>query len=676
MAVQTLLRTLCHGLLGALITLHHPYAESAKPYPPPGTYERSAIGNSFGVNGAEITEGSGGYGYGQWVQDYIGDMAVSPDGTVFNETLWDEGAHGLGLYKDGQPNSVPIAAYDSLKRGHTFNSQGTAICVDGDSFYVASSYNLSTDKLSPDIVPVLLSFHWKPGDINSPQYVGDVPIPETATSLSCSNGKILIGYPDQIELRDENTMQLSGFYPAKDIRSVLLAPDGSFWVIAGNAVHHLQANGSDTGVTLPNIGAPASLAWSNTGELIVSDNGPAQQVLFFDVSAQPRLTSTFGVKGGLYSGVPGAVAPQKLFALRGAGMDQKGNLYVGMSFDLGTDGNAFIRAFSPAGTLLWEARATSFVDTFGFQPGSDGTVVFGRMTRWHLDLNRHQPGSEASLTAITFDPFRYPHDPRFALRANYAVYPRLIDGTQLLYADTQYGHGFTIFAGAPGTDILHQVGSSPATGWSWDVTDDGDIWNGDYPGKKIALYRLKSMTGGVPVYDWQHPQTWPWPADFSSVNRVIYNKATDSLYVFGWFKGQGDRRLWGVVGLTARRYDGWLAGSPHIVWTNTSLPTLTLSVGGAQLAAPGKDVSLAGDYLFIGMLHDAGGLGSIPRVNILNANTGKFVGMLTSGPEVGLYGGWEDRVGSLQATERKNGEYLILVEEDEHARNLLFRWKP
>jgi hypothetical protein len=50
--------------------------------------------------------------------------------------------------------------------------------------------------------------------------------------------------------------------------------------------------------------------------------------------------------------------------------------------------------------------------------------------------------------------------------------------------------------------------------------------------------------------------------------------------------------------------------------------------------------------------------------------------MLTSGPEVGLYGGWEDRVGSVQATERKNGEYLILVEDDEHARNLLFRWTP
>jgi hypothetical protein len=101
-----------------------------------------------------------------------------------------------------------------------------------------------------------------------------------------------------------------------------------------------------------------------------------------------------------------------------------------------------------------------------------------------------------------------------------------------------------------------------------------------------------------------------------------------------------------------------------------------LHTNSVNIAAPAKDVSLAGDYLFLGMARDAGGPGSVPRVNILNANTGKFVGELTSGPEIGLYGGWEDRVGSVQATERKNGEYLILVEDDEHARNLLFRWKP
>jgi len=670
MPLQVLLKTICHGVFAALFVVQQPYAETVRPVPPPGSYQRSAIGNSFGTGAAKTTTGTGGYGYGEWVQDYVGAMAVSADGTVFNDTVWDEGGHGVGLYKNGQPNSVPVSANDSLIRGHTFNTQGTAICVDGKAFYIASSY-----KLLSETIPVLLRFNWQPGDINSAQYAGDVPLPEAATALSCSNGKILIGYPDRIELRDETSMQFSASYPAHDITSVLLAPDGSFWVIAANAVRHLRANGKDTGVTLPAVGVPASLAWSNTGKLIVSDDGPAQQVLFFDLSGQPKLTSTFGVKGGLYAGVPGAVAPQKLFALRGAGMDADGNLYVGMSFGADPNGTAFIRAFAPDGQLLWEDYSTAFVDTFGFLPGSDGTEVFGRTTRWHLDLSRHAPGSEATLTAITLDPLRYPDDPRLA--KGFAVYPRLIDGTQLLYAIGQYGMGFIIFAGAPGTDILHQVGASPATGWAWDVADDGDIWNGDAPGDKIALYKLQSITNGAPVYNWQSPVTWPRPAGFSRVNRIIYDKSTDSLYLFGWSAGQQTYGLWGTVGLTARRYDGWLAGNPHIVWTNNSLPTLMLSFNHQLVPAPSKDVSLAGGYLFLGMLRDAaGGPGSIPRVNILNANTGKFVGMLTAGPEDGLYGGWEDRVGSVQATERKNGEYLILVEEDEHARNLLFRWKP
>jgi hypothetical protein len=669
MEAQALLKTVFHGLFVVLFWVQQPYAEIVKPVPPPGTYERSAIGNSFGTSGTNTNVGAGGYGYGKWVQNYVGAMAVSADGTVFNETGWDEGGHGLGLYKNGQPNSVPVSANDSLERGHNFNSQGTALCVDGNSFYTVSWY-----KLLSETIPVLMRFSWQPGDINSSKYAGDVPLAEPATSLACSNGKILLGYADKIELRDENSMQLTASYPAKNIQSVLLAPDGSFWVIATNAVRHLQANGHDMGVTLPGVGLPTSLAWSNAGKLIVSDNGPAQQVLFFDVSGQPKLSSSFGAKGGLYSGVPGAVAPQKLFALRGAGMDGKGNLYVGMSFGKGPNGNAFIRAFSPDGRLLWEDYSTAFVDTFGFLPGSDGTEVFGRTTRWHLDFNRHSPGSEATLTAVTLDPLRYPDDPR--LLKGFAVYPRLIHGTQLLYGTFQYGDGFVIFAGAPGTYILHQVGASPNIGWAWDVTDEGDIWNGDAPGNKIVLYKLESITNGAPVYNWQTPMTWPMPLGFSRVNRIIYDKSTDSLYIFGWSKGQKTYGLWGTVGMTGRRYDGWLAGNPHIAWTNTSLPTLMLSSNHQMIPAPGKDVSLAGDYLFVGMLRDAGGPGSIPRINILNAHTGKFVGMLTAGPEDGLYGGWEDRVGSLQATERKNGEYLILVEEDEHARNLLFRWKP
>jgi hypothetical protein len=658
----TLFKALYRGIFAVLYSAQALYAVEITPVKsPPGTYHTSWLGNSFGGSGATAGEGvdSRSNGFGYWVQDSIGAMAVSPDGTVFIGTEWDEAGRVIGLYRNGVPGRVLVRAVKGPARIWGLNTRNKAVCVDNNFFYVGT------------LNKALLRFSWIPGNVDSAKYIGEIALPETPVALSCSNGKILVGYPDKIELRDETNMQLGATYPAADLSTVLLAPDGSFWIIAAGKIRHLQANGNDTGLTVPGVGVPASLAWGKNGELIVSDNGPAQQVLFFDVAGQPRLISSFGVKGGLYSGIPGAVAPQKLFGLRGAGMDSAGNLYVGMGFSGSPTGNTFIRAFSPSGSRLWENYATAFVDTFGFEPGSDGTVVYGRTTRWQLDLDREQPGSEATLTAVTLDPLRYPDDPR--IKYGYSVDPKLIDGTQLLYANGQYGNGFVIFAGAPGTDILHQVASSPTAGSAWYVTDDGSIWNGQSPVKQIALYPLNSVTDGKPVYDWQHPRIWPWPADFQSVSRVVYQKATDTLYVFGYLKGQPTNGVPGTLGITARRYDGWLAGNPAVRWTNTALPASPGAFHGKTL--PAKDVSLAGDYLFLGMVRDAVEFyGS--KVAIVSAATGQYVGTLKAGPEVDDIGGWEDLVGSIHAIKRANGEYLILVEDDFRAKNLLFRWTP
>jgi hypothetical protein len=664
---------ICTVLLPA--ALHAQPVSSA--HAPPGSYHTSWIGNTFGGNGATPGEGydfpSNGYGY--WVQDSISAMAVSPDGTVFDNVVWDEGGHGVGLYKNGQPNNVPVVALTgNVPVANDFNTAGHAVCVDGSSFYVGNTGG------------GLLRFSWTPGEVNSSTFQNAIVLSEIPISLSCGNGIILVGYPDKVELRQETSMTLEASYPVMNLNSALLAPDGSLWIIAGGKIRHLLANGEDTQIKFPKVAIPISLAWGYTGSLsgslIVTNNGPAHQVLFFDVSSQPKLISTFGVSGGLYSGIPGAVGPQKLFALRSADMDASGNLYVGMSFSAQPAGHTFIRAFSPSGALLWEIHATSFVDTFGFEPGSGGTLVYGTSARWQLNLSNETPGTEATLTAITLDPLQYPNDPR--ILSGYAAQPRLVDGAQLLYLNGQGGHGYLIFAAPPQTNIFHQVGAAPATGWAWDVTEDGDIWNGDAPGNNIALYALQSITGGQPVYNWASPRTWPRPADFSQITRLIYNKATDSLYLFGWLASQPTNGIWGTLGLTARRYDGWVSGTQQVIWTNPALPVsygperlnVPVSTGlSTANSLPAKDVSFAGDYLFIGLIKCSTGA-FVPTVDILDAGTGQYVGTLTAGPAVGGVGGQEDMVGSVQATESADGEYLILVEDDWRAKNILFRWTP
>ena len=57
-----------------------------------------------------------------------------------------------------------------------------------------------------------------------------------------------------------------------------------------------------------------------------SQTGPRQQVLFCDITdpKRPKLTRAFGDYGGIASGKPGEVAPDKFWGIRGIGMDGAG----------------------------------------------------------------------------------------------------------------------------------------------------------------------------------------------------------------------------------------------------------------------------------------------------------------------------------------------------------------
>jgi hypothetical protein len=429
-------------------------------------------------------------------------------------------------------------------------------------------------------------------------------------------------------------------------------------VLAGNEVKRYSAEGKDAGTTLPGLEKPSAIAFDpKNGRLIVCDDGRRQQVLFFDVSGDPKLVDRFGEEGGLSAGTSGEVAPKKLFALKGAGTDLDGNLYVAMSFGNGPSGNLYLRSFTPKGDLRWELMSAAFVDTFGFDPDADGAVVYGRTCRFDLDLSKTK-GAEAKLTALTLDPLAKKEDGR--LKYGCSVVVRNLKGRRLLYMIGQYAGGYRLYTFDDKGWFAHEVDHIQGKdSWAWDVDAAGDVWQGDAAEKTIRRYRFKGWKDdGKPDYDWKKPDVWPWPKDFGIVRRVMYVPTTDTLYLCGYLKGEKDES-WGVVGRTCRRYDGWVDGKNTVRWT-AELPMNAHGTDDGKPLTP-QAIAVAGDYLFVGMVKPDEGK---QQTHILGAADGKYVGSLVPGSEVGGNAGWQDMPYAVQAVKRKNGEYLILAEED------------
>jgi hypothetical protein len=617
---------------------------------PPGAYVTSWVGNTFGGDG-----GSNGFGY--WVQDGISKLAVSPDGTALCGVEWDEAGRCVGLYKDGQVNRV-LLKEGGKETAWGWGTANRALAVWQDTIYVANEGKK------------LLRFRWHPGAINSAVFVGETDLSAKAVALAANRNWIVVAYPNSIELRRAADMRVVRQFPMQKVQDVALATNSGLWVLADKRVQHCSFTGKILPGVISNLQDPTAIAIANhnPNQLLVCDNGPRQQVLFYDLKLHPHLVKTFGAYGGLMSGQPGEVKPNKLFGLRGANTDADGNLYVAMSFGNGPNGHCLLRCFAPNGTMKWQVMNFSFVDTFGFDPDSNGSLVFSRDAIFQLDLSKQKPGSEWSLKAISVP---YPQEQTSdRLRYGQSAIVRDLQGRRLLYLIGQYAGGFLIYAFRG--NIAYEVGKVGRNdSWAWYVDAQGNIWNGDGPNRNILCYRFLGWDAqGKPRYDWNHPETWPWPNDFELVRRIIYNADADTLYLFGYLRGE-TIDSWGVVGHTARRYDGWRTGAPKIRWT-IQLPVNPHGNDQGQPLTP-QSVDVAGDYLFVGMVKPDD---NRQYTHIFRLSDGSYVGSLFPGPEVGGNAGWQDMPYAIQAFHRKNGEYLVLVEEDWRGKNLLYRWWP
>jgi hypothetical protein len=643
----------------------NPKRAAAKNWTVPGEVKTSWVGNTLG--GATGVDGYQN-GFGEWVQNGIAPaaFAVAPDGTAVAGVGWDEAGRCIGLYKNGKVNPRIVAQYD-MRGGHRawgFGSANTAVAVDGEFIYAGNRDGQ------------LMRFRWTPGDLDSHAWVDQLELGGdcAARALAAGNGRVAALF-DSNEVRVWQ-VSANGFTPVnrwnapQGAQAMCYANDGGFWFVAAGKVLKVAADGKPVaGVEIADAGTPSAVSVAPSGKLIVCDNGPRQQVRFYDVSgATLTFQRAFGDEGGLRSGVPGTPGPNKLWGLAGAGVDAAGNLYVGCCLHPAGGGTA-VKAFAPDGKPLWDLQCHAFTDGYSFDPAEDGTEVVG--VDELISLNLSMPaGQEWSLKALTLDPQRFPDDPRVKTdgrRGNCSAMLRTVGGRRLLYTVGQTSGGFSLFAFEDGPGhVAHAVGRiGQRSTWAWHVDLKGDIWLGDPGDGTVKRYRFLKWEGDKPLFGTEAPDSWPAPTGFDKIQRVYYDTASDTLYVAGFASGMRDPS-WGTVGAVLERYGGWTTGTPVKRWR------VDLPVDDDKYYP--KSMDIAGDYAFVVAVKPTGG--QTGMVSVYNLADGTPVGKIWPGKEVGGYSGWVDITHALSAFKRADGEYLMLVEEDFRGKCILYRWRP
>ncbi|MFM0208491.1 hypothetical protein PQQ96_13890 [Paraburkholderia sediminicola] len=540
---------------------------------------------------------------------------------------------------------------------------------------------------------------------------------------------------NRVQIFDAQTMQAVGSFPVHEPGRLALAPDGSLWLVENSRtegaerVVHRARDGARLGeLALPRGVAPADLTVDTRGRLLIADNGARQQILIFtanpDVAASGaaqagaamHLSASFGEEGGIYAGRAGAPGPRRFNGLTGVGVDRAGNIYVSMNGAgpraIGTgpstyDG-ALIESYAPDGTQRFSLQGLLFVDGAQFVDGEPPSVYSGSK-RFTLDLTR-PVGEEWSYAGYTADRFRYPYDPYFHLylggqRGMPLV--RDVHGHRLLYTTDMYSSYLRIYRFTADRETAipsglfsqsHIDGAWPpnqppqgewiwrdATGKgdfsasafdqntgstdapqmrAWWVDSRGDIWQGT-EAQGIRLFPLQGFDRvGNPIYRYAAMRRYPPPAPFNRIARMNYFPADDTMFISGSTPAHPFvQDNWNSAGSQLARYDHWKSGKPVLRYV------IGLPDRGAPDWSSISGFAVAGDYVFAIETRSA-------IVRVYDRNTGRDVGRLEPGKEVGSTSGWIDVPMPMTAHRLASGEYLVLVEEDAHGKALMYRFTP
>lgn len=663
---------------------------------------------------------------GIFMQINIDAAYISPDGTVYTNTSWDEGSGEGGFYKNGNRAGSMAGTHGWGRLG------GAAIAGDSKYIYMVISQDTGggsggTNSFGGPSYPSGSSVWYAvrrydllgngKGYSKGYGYDGSMVLINTSTyptGVASSGSKLYVSDPATnkiliYNLSDSAITAASSFSVSNPGSLAYDANSDSLWMIqkgTSNIIHY-----SSSGAVLGQVSVanPTALAVDNQGRLLVGDNGPDQNVkIFTNIESNPTLSASFGNVGGQYK--TGIKAPLNFGGITGVGSDSVGNIYVAMNgVKPGIDSSQIIstdiRAFNSAGTLNWQLFSNSFVDTAVIDPLSDGTEVYSKSAHYKLDLSK-PVGQQAIDYAVTQNPLKYPNDPRYMFGSGF-LYPvgmRYINGQKFLFMFSMYQQGMVIYRfdgefavpsvwlGQANNGSAYPAGH-PGGNWIWtDSSGDGDFQSNEFAAgddsfnsfgmsvdsagviwsvgsKGVTAFAPQGVDAkGNPIYTAASMKKYAVPAGYSDVERVIHIAETDTLYIGGFPTGQTDGGKWGTPGSVLDRYDNF-----------TTAPTKKFSLKTTFNATTGvlpKAVDVAGNAIFIQDGTSGNGDAGPGLMHVYDASTGIEKVNFYPGAAIGgrANNGWTDIPGAVHAYSLKSGRYLVFVEDDVHGKVFMYYW--
>ena len=672
-------------------------------------YSCSWVGNTFG--GAN----------NQWIAMSVQGLFVGGDGKVYANANWDENGRELGIYQNGGLASTVSGSMHGWGR-----AGGSAIVATGSFIYLTmnqngddganTNLNSNGKRQYPDPNNIWYSVrrydlsgnpsNWGQNGIDGSMLVvnsgtrtgSGMPYSGSKlTGLSVIGTELLVSDPTSgtVKVYDVSTTALKRSFTVPRPGPECADATGNLWVLdQGDGSNAPKVRGYTTGGTLLSGSvafatgvAPSSVAYDNfsgANRLFVTDAGADNNVKIYNLTGlNTQITTpsaTFGVTKGIFAGsgaTIGTAGNLRFFGLSGAGVDSSGNIYVCNTIQ---NGGVAIESYKRDGSARnWVAYGLTFVDMLDVDPANQGD---GFTKNVHFGFNYLNPlGQEWSFKGITYNPLKYPTDPRNFTGSvhRYCSEVRRFAGAKFLVIDQQIidstGAGVQFLRFNSATDGEVAIPSTKyqkqENGWGMWVDRDGNVWECGTNLYKTTRTGLDAS--GNPVFSAAVSSAMVVPGGgagtFNKAQRVLYDADSDTLYVAGFTTNYPNSdNSWGRLGTVISKYANWSGGNRTANWTIV-LPSLGLYDSANNIVSKSMDV--AGSYFFMAEA-------TRQQIHVFRVSDGSYVGYFLQNANIGgsSYISWIDFPQGIRAFKRSSGEYIIFREEDGRAKVEVFRWIP